>query len=152
MRLRKVPVLVLCVCAVALAACESGTRRATVDRHNQVLVQQGQAIYQSQCARCHGANLEGQPDWRIRKPNGRLPAPPHDDSGHTWHHPTGMLIEIVKHGLVPPNAPEGYESDMPAYEHVLNDEQIVAVLSYIQSRWSASVHTFRVDNKLETAR
>jgi mono/diheme cytochrome c family protein len=63
-----------------------------------------------------------------------------------------MLIEIVKYGLVPPNAPEGYESDMPAYEHLLNDEQIVAVLSYIQSRWSDDVHKFRVDNQLETTR
>ncbi|ETH75168.1 cytochrome C domain protein, partial [Bordetella pertussis STO1-CHOC-0008] len=26
----------------------------------------GQAIYQANCAACHGARLEGQPDWRQR--------------------------------------------------------------------------------------
>lgn len=86
---------------------------------------------------CHGANLEGQPDWMERKPNGRLPAPPHDVTGHTWHHPDQQLTLITKKGLsavVP-----GYESDMPAFERVLTDEQIAAVLSFIQSTWPPDI-------------
>ena len=43
----------------------------------------GQKVYAAQCAACHGARLEGQPNWRVRGPDGRLPAPPHDASGHT---------------------------------------------------------------------
>lgn len=98
----------------------------------------GKIIYDKNCASCHGAKLEGQPNWRQRLPNGRLPAPPHDVSGHTWHHPDQVLINIVKHGLVPgKTAPEGYESDMPAYAGVLQDEDIVAVLAYIKSSWPA---------------
>lgn len=98
----------------------------------------GRIIYDQNCASCHGAKLEGQPDWRQRLPNGRLPAPPHDVSGHTWHHPDQVLIDIVKHGLVPgKTAPEGYESDMPAYAGQLKDEDIVAVLAYIKSSWPA---------------
>ena len=85
----------------------------------------------------------------MRKSDGRLPAPPHDDSGHTWHHPTPLLVDIVKHGLVPPNAPEGYASDMPAFKDTLDDAQIAAVLSFIQSRWGAEVHKFRHENKLD---
>jgi S-disulfanyl-L-cysteine oxidoreductase SoxD len=105
---------------------------------NAAVVARGKGIYEQNCASCHGANLAGQPDWRQRLPNGRLPAPPHDVTGHTWHHPDPVLIDIVKHGLVPgKTAPEGYESDMPAYGGSLKDEDIVAVLAYIKSSWPA---------------
>ena len=96
----------------------------------------GKEIYAAHCASCHGAQLEGQADWRQRLPNGRLPAPPHDVSGHTWHHPDEVLIDIVKNGLVPgKTAPQGYESDMPAYAGILSDADITAVLAYIKSSW-----------------
>ena len=132
-----------------MSACGPRPAAVAVDPNNAVLVQQGQPLYQAHCARCHGANLEGQSDWRIRKPDGRLPAPPHDDSGHSWHHPTPMLVEIVKFGLVPPNAPEGYASDMPAFKNILDEAQIVAVLSFIQSRWGEQTRSFRRDNKID---
>ena len=103
----------------------------------------GAKVYAQHCAACHGANLEGQPDWRKRLPNGRLPAPPHDDSGHTWHHPDEVLFGITKHGLVPPYAPKGYESDMPAFAGTLSDAEIRAVLAFIESRWSAEVRQAR---------
>ena len=60
-----------------------------------------------------------------------MPAPPHDDSGHTWHHPDEVLFGITKHGVVPPYAPPGYESDMPAFAGKLSDDEIRAVLAYI---------------------
>jgi mono/diheme cytochrome c family protein len=94
----------------------------------------GQSIYVANCAACHGANLEGQADWRIRKANGRLPAPPHDETGHTWHHPDQTLFEITKYGLGK-YAPEGYQTDMLAFQGVLTDEQIWATLAFIKSRW-----------------
>lgn len=137
------------LCALLLGACGPRSNTVNVDPGNTALVQQGESLYQTHCARCHGANLEGQPEWRVRKADGRLPAPPHDGSGHTWHHPTPMLVEIVKFGLVPPNAPEGYASDMPAFKNTLSDAQIAAVLSFIQSRWSAEVRNFRRENKLD---
>ena len=99
---------------------------------------QGQTIYHEQCASCHGANLEGQPNWRERQPNGRLPAPPHDASGHIWHHPDDVLFGITKHGLAP-YAPHGYESDMPAFDGKLTDDQIRAVLAYIKSQWPPEI-------------
>ncbi len=139
------------LCVLLLSACGPRSTAVSVDPDNTALVQQGQPLYQTHCARCHGANLEGQPEWRIRKTDGRLPAPPHDGSGHTWHHPTPVLVEIIKFGLVPPHAPEGYVSDMPAFKDTLSDAQIAAVLSFIQSRWNAEVRSFRRDNKLDAA-
>lgn len=99
----------------------------------QVLAQ-GQAIYAAQCAACHGADLEGQPDWRTRLPSGRLPAPPHDASGHTWHHSDAVLFRIVHDGTAAVVG-NGYESDMPDFGEILEDEDIRAVLAYIKSTW-----------------
>ncbi len=114
--------------------------QAFISPSDQELVARGKVIYANNCASCHGANLEGQPDWRKRLPNGRLPAPPHDESGHTWHHPDALLVELVKNGLVAgKTAPSGYESDMPAFGQSLSDADIVAVLAYIKSSWPPEV-------------
>lgn len=97
------------------------------------MIAEGQDIYAESCASCHGAELEGAPDRRRRNETGRMPAPPHDESGHTWHHSDADLFTITKSGLgtvVP-----GYESDMPAFEGVLSDAEIKAVLGYIKSTW-----------------
>lgn len=105
----------------------------------------GQKIYEQHCAACHGAKLEGQPNWRARLPSGRMPAPPHDDSGHTWHHTHDVLFGITKHGLVAPYAPPGYQSDMPAFAGTLSDDEIRAVLAYIASHWSTEVVKLRAE-------
>ena len=98
----------------------------------------GAQVYASECAACHGVALEGQPDWRSPGPDGLLPAPPHDATGHTWHHDDATLFALTKHGLagLMEDAPP---SGMPAYAGVLTDAEIVAVLSYIKSTWPAEV-------------
>lgn len=115
--------------------------KGTLLNDNQSLsrISQGKAIYKEHCAACHGDNLEGQPDWKTRNAQGRLPAPPHDETGHTWHHSDQLLFELTKYGMVPPNIPEGYESDMPAYKDILSDEEIWSVLIYIKSRWPEDI-------------
>ena len=124
--------------ATAAAAQEAGVPeglgflRATVT-DEQIAV--GKGIYAENCAACHGAQMQGEPDWRRRKQNGRMPAPPHDQTGHTWMHPDNDLFIITKLGLgavVP-----GYESDMPVYEGILDDGEIAAVLAYIKNTWPA---------------
>ena len=98
----------------------------------------GQELYGRECAACHGAQLEGQADWRERLPSGRLPAPPHDESGHTWHHPDALLFGMTKQG-VEAFAPEGYKSDMPAFAETLSDDEIWAILAYIKSSWPEKI-------------
>lgn len=102
----------------------------------------GRAVYDFQCAACHGGQLEGQPDWRSPLPSGRLPAPPHDASGHTWHHPDDILFRIVREGTAA-IVGGGYESDMPGFGDVLSDAEIRAVLAYIESTWPARERTYQ---------
>nr|WP_245710977.1 c-type cytochrome [Citreimonas salinaria] len=97
-------------------------------------VAEGQALYAAHCAACHGAELEGQPDWQTRLPSGRFPAPPHDATGHTWHHSDEALFRIVHDGSAAVIG-NGYESDMPGFGDILSDEDIRSVLAYIKSTW-----------------
>lgn len=105
--------------------------------HKQVAL--GKRLYANACASCHGANLEGQPDWQRRLSNGRLPAPPHDAGGHTWHHSDAFLIRVTKLG--PAAYPAGYQTDMPAFADVLTDREIAAILAYIKSEWPADIRS-----------
>jgi mono/diheme cytochrome c family protein len=113
-----------------------------INHADRLLVARGEPLYQQHCASCHGARLEGQPEWQSRNVQGRLPAPPHDDSGHTWHHDDEVLFEVTKYGIGK-HAPPGYQSDMPAFGKTMSDADIVATLAYIKSRWSAQVHEKR---------
>lgn len=132
------------VALVLLAACGKQAGVAGIDPQDATKVARGKTVYAASCASCHGASLQGQFNWRQRLPNGRMPAPPHDESGHTWHHPDEMLFGITKEGLVPGKyGPPGYVSDMPAFGSILNDADIAAVLSYIQSRWPPEVQRAR---------
>jgi mono/diheme cytochrome c family protein len=128
------------IAALLLSACSDRTAHGDdprADARDPAKVALGAKVYAQHCAACHGAKLEGQPDWRRRLANGRLPAPPHDESGHTWHHPDRVLFGITQKGLVPPYAPEDYGTDMPAFGGKLTDEEIWAVLAYIKSHWTA---------------
>lgn len=132
-------VLLASLAVLALAGCDGQHGPSPAE------LMHGEAIYKAECVSCHGAKLQGQPDWRTRRADGKLPAPPHDASGHTWHHPMEQLFAIVKFGMVPPNAPDGYLSDMPAFGAKLSDAQIRAVLSYIESTWPPEVRARRAE-------
>ncbi|MBZ0124508.1 MAG: cytochrome c [Roseovarius sp.] len=100
---------------------------------------EGEKLYQSYCASCHGANLEGQPDWRSPGPDGALPAPPHDETGHTWHHPDRMLFDYTRLGgkAVLAALDIDFASGMPGFGDQLTDDQIWSILAYIKSTWPA---------------
>lgn len=95
----------------------------------------GERVYQANCASCHGANAEGQPNWQSRRADGTLPAPPHDASGHTWHHPDEDLLDIIRRGGQAVYGDAGLTSGMPPFGEQLTDAEIEAVLAYIKTRW-----------------
>lgn len=99
----------------------------------------GERIYAQQRAACHGAKGEGPPGWRDRGPDGLLPAPPHDASGHTWHHPDEQLFAITQQGLAELINQPDYRTAMPIYGSVLSDDEIVAVLSWIKAQWPPEI-------------
>lgn len=73
------------------------------------------------------------PDAPLQKDEtGRFPAPPHDETGHTWHHDDDLLIEIVRDGGM------GDENfyEMPAFGAALDDAEIKAVLAFIKTMWT----------------
>ena len=135
----------LALVVVAVLALGTGNPfSATAGRHalrpdDAKVLARGKQVYAAQCAACHGPALEGQPQWRERGPNGLLPAPPHDASGHTWHHADEVLFRITKHGVAQAVGLKDYLSAMPIYEGVLSDDEIIAVLSWIKAQWPAPV-------------
>ena len=105
---------------------------------DQELVDLGKLVYENNCASCHGVNLEGQERWREPDADGYMPAPPHDETGHTWHHPDEYLFLMTKYGLEEIIGQE-YPNNMPAYKDILSDEEILASLSFIKSTWSRKI-------------
>jgi mono/diheme cytochrome c family protein len=114
-------VSVLIVISVFLTSCGSSPNKS-----EQIAV--GKRVYEQQCTTCHGLNGQGQFPDAPYKPDksGRIGAPPHDSTGHTWHHPDAALLGIIKNGLVI----EGF-LPMPGFGDKLTDNEIQAVLVYL---------------------
>lgn len=124
---------------VLLAACGSGgavEETAVVSSETLAL---GETVYAAECAACHGANLEGQPNWQTPNEDGSFRAPPHDETGHTWHHGDGYILERMRSGTQQLDPQMQSKSNMPAYDDKLTEDEMIAVLRYIQSRWPEEV-------------
>lgn len=125
---------------VFLAACSStatnepvvilNTAVPPVPTLNSSYVSQGRGLFDRHCASCHGEDLTGEPNWKQLKDDGTFPAPPHDATGHTWHHPDDLLFEITSQGGDP-----AYGGTMPGFGEQLNNEDIRAILEFIKSSW-----------------
>ncbi len=101
----------------------------------------GAKLYAENCSSCHGANLEGQPNWMARKPDGKFPEPPHDETGHTWHHSDQQLLVIVRDGLA--TIAPGYATDMPSFGGRLTDVEILAIFDFIKGQWPQKQRAFQ---------
>lgn len=117
---------------------------ASIGDDSAATIALGKALYAERCAACHGAKLEGQRDWKSPLPSGRMPAPPHDASGHTWHHPDDVLFRITKEGPAAVVG-RGYQSDMPGFGNVMSDEEIHSVLAFIKSTWPEEERRYQAE-------
>ncbi len=134
-------IVVMLITIFALAACTGAATPTPVADSvplqnfypptlDPAAVSQGEQLYTQYCAACHGVNLEGQPNWQQPDIQGNFPAPPHDASGHTWHHADQQLIAITLQG----GASYG-GVNMPAFGDELSEADAEAILSYIKSHW-----------------
>ena len=144
MSLSRIQILILCgaIFGVSIAGYfilrPGGTISGQADANNLEQVAMGKIVYAENCAACHGVKLEGQENWRQQLPEGGLPAPPHDETGHTWHHPDRLNFKYIKLGGQA-IAPKGFKSNMPGFGEALSDEKIWAVLAFIKSNWPAKI-------------
>lgn len=115
-----------------------GTAVPPLPTLDAAILEEGESLYATYCAACHGAALEGQPDWKIRQEDGSYPAPPHDSTGHTWHHPDELLLEIIARGGDP-----ALGSKMPGFENTLPADKIQAILAFIKSHWGDEEMAFQ---------
>jgi mono/diheme cytochrome c family protein len=107
----------------------------TLDPEN---VSKGDILYTQYCAICHGVSLEGAANWKQCLPDDSLPPPPHDSSGHTWHHSDELLIDIIENGGDP-----AYNFKMPSFKEQLGREEIVTILEFIKSKWGLEEREFQ---------
>lgn len=120
-----------------VAACSGNSTPITFDGRviDNTRIEQGQQLYAQYCAACHGVKGEGQFPNAPLEPDttGRYGAPPHNESGHTWHHDDALLLRYVRAGGM--GDPSAFYP-MPAFGEQLSDEQIVSILAYIKSLWT----------------
>jgi len=101
-------------------------------------IAQGETLYLQYCASCHGAELEGDPNWKQTLPDGSFPPPPQDSTGHTWHHPDSLLIKLISDG----GDPE-FGGTMPPFGDKLSEEEIVSILDFIKSNFEKNEREFQ---------
>ena len=92
----------------------------------------GRALYEANCASCHGIDGSGQnpDDPYALNEDGLMVAPPHDSSGHTWHHPDQQNFAAVWVGRQVPGA-----MPMPGFGGNLTVDEVMQILAYIKTWW-----------------
>lgn len=132
--------LVILTFVGAIIIIDQLNRQSTPTAPTSVSIEErGKLLYDARCAVCHGANLQGQPNWQRARSDGSYPAPPHDATGHTWHHSDQYFVEVTLYGGaavtgVPTNA-------MPGFAGSLSEADVKAILAYIKTSWSDDIRT-----------
>lgn len=112
-------------------------------------VARGKQVYQASCARCHGENGVGAPNWKTPDAQLNYPPPPHNDDGHTWHHSDRVLYEAIRDGLRDPLKPDS-PLRMPAFgkpalsgAEGLSEANMRDVIAYLKSLWNREHREFQ---------
>ncbi|OAN79197.1 cytochrome C [Jannaschia sp. EhC01] len=109
-------------------------------------IENGRVLYATQCAACHGINLEGQPSWQVPGVDGILPAPPHDRTGHTWHHDNQLLFDYTYLGgraALEARGVTDFNSGMMGVQGILTEDDVWDILAYIRSTWPGDVRAIQ---------
>ncbi|MBW3606549.1 MAG: cytochrome c [Actinobacteria bacterium] len=120
--------------AVAVLAAIAMTGCTPANLTAQQQEEHGAALYQANCATCHGGATGGD--------IADIP-PRHNAEGHTWHHLECELLAIIRNGMphrsgLPDDAPT-----MPAFRDRLTDDEIRAILAHIKTWWTDQQQQFQ---------
>jgi len=138
-------VMVLISASLMLVACEPPdvaklltppAKEATSIKRNvdSEQLSRGAVLFKQNCADCHGDQAQGAVNWQKRDKHGKLPAPPLNGSGHTWHHPMAALKYTIKNGT------GKIGGNMPAFAGRLTDAQIEDILIFVQAKWPDPIY------------
>ena len=94
-RLLLVPILVVATaCGAGSSTGPSGGSEDGPAPLDAALITEGKPLYDAYCALCHGIDGAGADNWKVVNADGSYPPPPHDSTGHTWHHSDRLLIDL----------------------------------------------------------
>ena len=98
--------------------------------------QAGAKLYKKHCAPCHGDDAKGQdpsqPAGGFDKNMKRI-APALNGTGHSWHHSPELIYKYIEKGSIDNTSP------MPAFGSILKDDEIKAIIAYINSLWPKEI-------------
>ncbi len=121
---------VLCGVAFAVPGMAQSVRF-----NDQVVIDQGQALFAENCAVCHGDKAQGAvKEWHKPDASGKYPPPPLNGTAHTWHHSIGALGRTIRNGTLQ------IGGSMPPWGGRLSDDQIFSIIMYISSLWPEEVY------------
>jgi mono/diheme cytochrome c family protein len=99
-------------------------------------LQQGAALYAQHCATCHGADGQGLQESDALSPQGIIRIPALAGNRAVSLSSSANLVRIIlAGGYAPATAGNPRPYGMPPFVHVLTDEDIASVTTYIRTSW-----------------
>ena len=115
-------------CSGAAAPTATPIARAEGAIAPEALLTRGAELYVANCRACHG-------DQRGKRRRG---ASPHNEDGHTWHHPDAQLKEWVLNG-------KSGLGLMPRFKGTLTESDVDIILVYIKTWWTEEQRQSQAD-------
>lgn len=104
----------------------AGSRPPEPARATSTRLAQGAALYARHCAACHGEQGEGVPGVYPRLAGNRAVR---------MAEPANVIRVIAKGGFLPATAGNPRPFGMPPFAHLLSDDEIAAVATYVRDSW-----------------
>ncbi len=98
-------------------------------------IARGAAVFQQRCAECHGPGGQGHPDWRPKRDDKLVVAPPLNGSGPAARRKKAELKKIITEGVSLGGIPV-----MPKWNGRLNESDIDDVITWFQALWPPEVY------------
>jgi cytochrome c len=146
MRIKKILIYLFCIIVIIIGIIQfinfNNEKKTNLEEtisleQANIMISKGETLYMSNCASCHGSQLEGKKNWTSGKDeDGQSLPPPLNGEGHSWHHSPDQLFQIIRYGfkIYNPN----YQGKMQGNE-ILSDEDIWSILEYMKSVWPKKI-------------